>query len=294
MSKQIEHFIYGTPARLKRFRAALPAGVEAQVTQDGLILQEVLDAGLDAGLDIGPAITRIEALAAAAGVEYDGWGRSLDTPDPEGGLDLQSRTFTERSGVKAGHGFALPLPDGRFGHAIHLGGDTQGYLLVDVSTLVTDRPAHPDDLQTAPRRYRQPILIWDTDFTALPLAAQAQVVSLPIETAFRAGIGWPDPDAVARLESRFAVENTDTPEGWRALLDAMARSGERLPGIEGFCLVSARVGRTGGLKLIWDHTPVQPADGADWPMPWQASKMDDVIAALLGEPDLIEMTDAVT
>lgn len=290
MSEGIEHFICGAPARLKRFRAALPAGVEARATQDGLILREVLDAGLD----IDSAITRIEALAVAQGVEYDGWGRSLDTPDPGGGLDLQSRTFTARTGVKAGHGFALPLPDGRFGHAIHLGGDKQGHLLVDVSTLVTDRPAHPDDLQRAPRRYRQPILIWHTGFTALYLADQAQVARLPIETAFRASIGWPDADAVAQLERRFAVEDTDTPEGWRALLDAMARSGERLPGIEGFCLVTACVGRTGALKLTWDHTPLQAAGGSDWPMPWFPSTMDAVIAALVGEPDTIELTDAVT
>jgi hypothetical protein len=290
MSKQIEHFIYGAPARLKRFRAALPAGVEAQVTQGGLILREALDAGLD----IDSAITRIEALAVAQGVEYDGWGRSPDALDPEGGTSLQSRTFTARTGVKAGHGFALPLPDGRFGHAIHLGGDKQGYLLVDVSTLVTHRPAHPDDLQTAPRRYRQPILIWHTDFTALPLPTQAQVVSLPVETAFRDGIGWPDADAVARLERRFAVDDTDTPEGWRALLGAMARSGQRLPGIEGFFLVTARVGRTGVLKLTRDYTPALSADAAGWPMRWQPSKIDDVIAALAGEPDMIEMTDAVT
>ncbi len=249
---------------------------------------------LDAGLDIDSVITRIDALAVAQGVEYDGWGRSLDSLDPKGGTDLQSRTFTVRKGVKAGHGFALPLPGGRFGHAIHLGGDKQGYLLVDVSTLVTDRPAHPSDLQSAPRRYRQPILIWHTDFTAMPLAAQAQVVSLPIETAFRDGIGWPDADAVARLERRFAVEDTDTPEGWRALLGAIARSGQQLPEIEGFFLVTARVGRTGALQLTWDYTPALSADGAGWPMRWQPSKIDDVIATLAGEPDMIEMTDAVT
>ena len=290
MPEQIEHFIHGAPARLTRFRTVLPDGVEVHATPGGLILRQTLAAGLD----IDSAAARIEAIAVAQGVEYDGWGRTLEEADLQGGLDLQSRTFTARTGVKAGQGFALPLPDGRFGHAIHLGSDKQGYLLVDVSALVTDRPASPDALQRAPRRYRQPILVRHTGFAALPLAAQAPLAGLPLEIAFRDGIGWPDPDAVAQLVKRFAVAQADTPQGWYALLGAMARSGERLPGIEGFCLVTARVGRTGALKLTWDHTPVQSADGANRPMPWQASKMDDVISALAGGPDLIEMTDAVT
>jgi len=290
MPQQIEHFIHGALTQLKRFRTALPNEVEVQPTPGGLILRQTLAAGLD----IDSAITRIEAIAVAHGVEHDGSGRPLEEADLQGGLDLQTRTFTSRTGVKAGQGFAVLLPDGRFGHAIHLGSDKQGHLLVDVSTLVTDRPARPDDLRAAPRRYRQPILVWHTGFAALPLAAQAQVARLPVEIALRDGIGWPDPDAVAQLERRFAVEDTDSPQGWYALLGIMARSGERLPGIEGFCLVTARVGRTGALKLTWDHTPVQSADGANRPMPWQASKMDDVISALAGGPDVIEMTDAVT
>ncbi|MCA6298228.1 MAG: hypothetical protein IM624_03395 [Phenylobacterium sp.] len=290
MSETIEHFIYGAPARLKRFRTTLPAGVSVRSTQGGLILRETLDAGFD----IDSAIARIEALAVLRGVEYDGWGRMVEAADPQGGIDLQSQTFTVRTGVRAGHGFALPLPDGRFGHAIHLGGDKQGYLLVEVSALVTDQPASPDDLQRAPRWYRQPILIWHTGFAALPLAADVKLAGLPLEIAFRDSIGWPDPDAVAQLERRFKVARTDTPEGWRALLGAMDRSGERLPGIDGFCLVAARVGRTGALKLIWDHDPVEAADRAQRPMPWQPSHMDDVISALLGAPDFIKMTDTVT
>jgi hypothetical protein len=89
---------------------------------------------------------------------------------------------------------------------------------------------------------------------------------VPCEVVFRSGVGWPDLEAIARLERRFAVWNTETPQGWRALLMAMAAAGEQLPGIEGHTLVTARVERTGALNLIEDHTLLRPADDARWPM----------------------------
>jgi hypothetical protein len=290
---QIEHFIHGTAARLKRFRAALPAGIEvgAARTPGGLILRETLGAGLDSAR----AIARIEALAIASGVEYDGHGRDVEeTNAPAGaGLDIQFRAFGNRTGVRAGHAFALPLPDGRFGHAVFLGGDKQGYLLLDISALITVQPANPEAVREAPRRYRQPILVWHTGFAAVPLPSTVQVAPLPCEVVFRSGVGWPDPEAIARLERRFAVSDTETPQGWRALLMAMAAAGQRLPGIEGHTLVTARVGRTGALKLIEDHTLLRPADDARWPMRWQPSEIDEVLAALSDGTDMVAVKDQV-
>jgi len=194
----------------------------------------------------GPRRSR-SRRAIANGVEYDGHGRDVEEADaPAGaGLDIQSRAFGDRTGVRAGHGFALPLPDGRFGHAVFLGVNRQGYLLLDISALIRVQPANPDAVREAPRRYRQPILVWHTGFAAMPLPSTAQVAPLPCEVAFRSGVGWPDPEAIARLERRFAVWNTETRQGWTALLMAMATAGERLPGIEGHTLVTARVGRDG-------------------------------------------------
>lgn len=290
---QIEHFIQGAKAQLKRFCAALPPGIEVRATPGGgLLLRETLGSGLDSAA----AIARIEALAIANGVEYDGHGRGGEKIDAlaGAGLDIQFRAFGDRTGVRAGHGFALPLPDGRFGHAVFLGGNRQGHLLLDISALITDQPAKPGAVQEAPRRYRQPILVWHTCFAAVPLPSTAQVVQLPCEVVFRSGIGWPDPEAILRLERRFAVWDTQTPQGWRALLVAMAAAGERLPGIEGHYLVTARVGRTGALNLIEDYTLLQPADDACRPMPWQPAHMDTVIACLVGESDTITTMDRVT
>ncbi|MFO0449343.1 MAG: hypothetical protein ACK52I_11910 [Pseudomonadota bacterium] len=290
MAEQLEHFVYGTVARLKRFRAALPAGIEVRPTAGGIILRETAGSRLD----IAKAVARIETLAVAHGLEYDGHGRDTEETDAGAGLDIQTQAFGDRTGVRAGHGFALPLPNGRFGHAVYRGGSRQGFLLVDVSVLVTDRPARPDALREAPRRYRQPILVWHTRFAALPLPSTVQLAQLPCEVVFRSGVGWPDPEAIAQLERRFAVSETDTPEGWEALLMAMARTGERLPGIDGYTLSTARVGRTGALKLIEDHTLLRFADDARWPMPWQPSGMDEVIASLVGGADMVATRDKVT
>ena len=236
----------------------------------------------------------IESLALASGLEYDGHGREVEAADTGQGLDIQSKTFTQRTGVLAGHGFALPLPDGRFGHAIYLGGDRSGHLLIDIRVRVTDRPSPPEEVREAARLYRQPILVWHTDFAALTLPAAVPLAQLPCSAVFRCGAGWPDRLEVARLEKRFAVDRTDTPEGWNILLRAMAEAGERLPGTSAFHLMTARVGRTGALKLTQDHTLLQsPGDGR-WPMPWQPTHISEVITHLAGGPDLIAARDKVT
>jgi hypothetical protein len=105
---QIEHFIHGTAARLKRFRAALPAGIEVGATRTpgGLILRETLGAGLDSAR----AIARIEALAIANGVEYDGHGRDVEEANAPAGarLDIQSRAFVNlRISAHRGRHFRL-------------------------------------------------------------------------------------------------------------------------------------------------------------------------------------------
>ncbi len=290
MSVRIEHFIYGGAAALKRFRATIPAGMEVSMVPGGLVVRDLLRPGRDSEA----AIARIEALARAQGLDYDGHGRAVDAGGAGRGLDIQPCTLTHRTGVAAGAGFAVPLPDGRFGHGVYLGGDRRGYLLLDVSALVTDRPAGADAVRDAPRRYRQPLLVWHTGFAALPLARAAPIAQLPCEVVFRSGVGWPDPEAVARLEIRLGVRATDTPEGWNALLAAMAEAGERMPGIDGATLTTARVGRTGALTLSEDHTVVRLADSAAHPMPWQPAAMDDIITGLAGGQDIIAARDRVT
>jgi hypothetical protein len=293
MSGRIEHFIHGTPARLDRFRADLPDGMEVRQVADGLVLRE--DLGADP--DIDAAIAVMEARAQAHGVEYDGHGQWLDDELPEGtsgGLDIQARTFTSRTGTEAGHGFAFPLPDGRFGHAIHLGSDRRGYLLLDVSALVRDRPASSDAVRDAPRRYRQPILLWHTPFAAMALTPERPLAPLPCAVPFRMGTGWPAPRTVTRLERRFAITGTDAPEGWNALLLALADAGERLPGRKGYSVWMARVGRTGLLRQVQDHAIRPFLPGVDWPMPWQPADMGEVAAILAGTPDMIAVRDKVT
>ena len=289
MATKLQHFIYGTPARLKRFRASLPDGVEVQKATRGLVVVETLASATE----IDVAINLIEELAQAEGVEYEGHGQDFDLTHTEPRLELQSRRFADRTGIRAGHGFAIPLPDGRCGHAVYLGSDRQGYLLLDISTLVTDRPVTPDALQDAPRRYRQPILVWHTDFSILPIASKTPLAQLPRAVVFRSSVGWPDPDECERLETRFTISRTDTPEGWNALLVAMAKAGERLPGITGFNLCTAQVGRTGVLKLIMDYELVQIGGHDYLPMPWLPARMSEVVSALVTESDIIAARDSV-
>lgn len=289
MADKLQHFIYGTPARLKRFRARLPDGIEVQKTARGLVLFE----SLSSAAEIEVAINLIEALAQAEGVEYDGRGQDIDFTQTELGPELHSRRFVERTGIRAGHGFAFPLPDGRCGHAVYLGSDRQGYLLLDISTLVTDRPVTSDVLRASPRRYRQPILVWHNDFDILPIASTTPLVRLPHTVVFRSSVGWPDPEDFQRLETRFTISRTDTPEGWNTLLFAMAKAGERLPGITGFTLCTARVGRTGVLKLIEHHKLVQIGGHDYLPMPWLPARMSEVVSALITESDIIAARDSV-
>ncbi|MFM8747204.1 MAG: hypothetical protein ACKOED_11145 [Aestuariivirga sp.] len=291
MACRIEHFVYGSATGLKRFRATVAAGIEISTLPGGLILRETLCWAQD----IDTAVGRIEALALAQGLQYDGYGQDFGAGDQGAGLDIQYQAFTDRTGIRAGHGFALPLPDGRFGHAVYLGSNRQGYLLLDISALVADQPVSPDTLRDAPRRYRQPILVFHTGFDALPLASLAPLARLPCTVLFRCGIGEPpDPEEIARLERRFAVSATDTPEGWNALLMALAEAGERLPGTDSYALFTARAGRTGTLKLIEDYTMLQFADKDRLPMPWQPANIQEIIAILAGGPDVIAAADHVT
>ena len=293
MTDRIDHFLYGKPARLKRLRAALPEGLEALSVAGGLVLRETLGDAWDGDA----AIARIATLAQAQGVEYDGHVRAVRDPiendGPVQGLDLLRLTFPDRTGINAGHGFSFRLPDRRFGHAIHLASDRQGYLLLDVSRLITNHPASPDELRDAPRRYRQPILVWHTPFVAFPLRYAATIARLPCDVVFRNSIGWPDPDDVTALARRLGISDPDTPEGWYALLSAMSDACERLPGIEGCVVWTARVSRTGTLKVIEDYEVMQAADMIRPPMPWQPATMDEVIVALAGGPDRIALRDRV-
>jgi hypothetical protein len=291
MSNLIEHFVLGSAGTLRRLRAALPAEIEVCKVPGGLVLRENLagSAGLDA------AVARIEALVVAHGAVYDGHGQSLTDGLGDLGLDLQRQRFSARTGIAAGSGFALPLPDGRYGHGVFLGDNTDGHVLVDISTHVSDEPATVDLVSRSPRRYRQPILVWHTGFVVRTLiGSAAPIADLPCEVIFRCTMGWPDPAQIASLEVAFGIEGAGTPEGWENLILAMARAGQGLPGLDHVCLWSARVNRTGKLKLIEDYTPVVFADNARAPMPWQPSTVEDVMRALCGGPDIIAARDRVT
>jgi hypothetical protein len=293
MSAQIEHFIYGTPERLEHFVADLPARIEVTQVPDGLVLREVL--GDEDDVDV--AMVRIKASAQEHGVAYDGHGQCLNdalSDNTDRGRDIKAQTFASRTGIKAGHGFAFALPDGRFGHAIHIGSDRRGYLLLEITALVTDRPVSPDDLREAPRRYRQPILVWHTPFAVLPLSGAKPLAQLPSEVLFRCRVGWSDPQEVARLENLFGISGTDTPAGWNSLILAMADSGERLTGLHGYCVWTARVGRSGLLKLMEDYATHPFLKTGDCPMPWEPVDMGEIIASLAGAPDMIAVRDKVT
>jgi len=93
------------------------------------------------------------------------------------------------------------------------------------------------------------------------------LAALPCEVVFHCSRGWPLAETVTRLERRFAVTGMDTPAGWNALLSAMAKAGGRLPGLKGYSVWTARVGRTGALKLIEDCKLRRFAQTGDRPMP---------------------------
>lgn len=293
MAALIEHFVFGSSVRLKRFRLGLPAEIEVKPMKGGLVLRQVLDANLDIDL----ASRQMAALAASHGVEYDGRGHLLgeanDSHHDGQGLGIHSETFTARTGIGGGHGFAFPLPDGKFGHAVFLGSDRQGYLLLDISTLVTDRPADPATLKCAPKRYRQPIMVWHTPFAVRSLPRTVPVTELPAKMVFRSSVGWPDPEEVALLEERFGI-TAPLKADFDDLLNAMARLGERLPGISGYSLVTVRIGQAGTLEIIEDHTLLHFTGNEICPMPWQPATIDEIMAILTGAPDMIEVRDKVT
>ena len=294
MCDRIEYFLLGPPARLEDMRADLPAGIEIVQMPGGLVLQELL--GQEDTRHA--AIDRMEARASRHGVTYDGHGQSLGNAAinivEAGQRDLQRQTFTSRTGVKAGHGFAFPLPDGRMGHAVHLGSDRRGYLLLDIVAAVAVAPVDADTLHSAPRRYRQPVLVWHTPFAIVPLKDTWQLVEIPREVSFRSGIGWLDPPTIERLARRHGISETHNPDGWNALLLAMAEAGERLPDIEQYSTVTARVGHTGLIKLIEDHEPQPFSPGGNWPMPWQPVEMTELAAILSSALDMIAARDDVT
>jgi hypothetical protein len=293
MSTQIEHVIYGTRERLEHFAADLPAGIAVTQVPDGLLLREVLREEDD----VDVATARMEACAQEHVVAYDGYGLWLNdalSDNTDRGRNIQAQTFASRTGIKAGHGFAFALPDGRFGHAIHIGSDRKGILLLEITGLVTDRPASLDDLREAPRRYRQPILVWHTPFAVLPLSGAKPLAQLPCAVLFRCMVGWPDPQEVARLETLFGISGTDNPAGWNSLLLAMADAGERLTGLQGFSVWTARVGRNGLLKLVEDYATHPFPNTGDSPMPWEPVDMNEIVASLAGAPDMIAVRDKVT
>ncbi|MEY3005533.1 MAG: hypothetical protein RLZZ491_2709 [Pseudomonadota bacterium] len=51
MPYRIEHFLYATPARLKRLRAALPDGIAVATVAGGLVLDAII-AALARALDL--------------------------------------------------------------------------------------------------------------------------------------------------------------------------------------------------------------------------------------------------
>lgn len=290
MPDRMEHFIHGPAAGLAALCAALPPGVTARAVAGGVILTTPLERRREEA-----TIAQVELLAKEHGLVHDGWGRALDEPEADARLDLQTQSFASRAGIAPGHGFALPLGDGRVGHAVFLGEDTQGYLLLAISTLVTEGPTSAADLAQAPMRYRQPILFWRTGFAVHPLAGATEpLIALPNAVAFRMGIGWPGPETIERLGQEFGIGEPETEQGWSQLLLAMAEAGRRLPEIDQHSIWTAQVGRSGTLKLIEDYTPVSLQDRSRAPMPWAPATISEATTALLGGPDMIAARDIVT
>ncbi|MBK8085041.1 MAG: hypothetical protein IPK28_15130 [Devosia sp.] len=293
MSAQIEHFIYGTPERLEHFVADLPARIEVTQVPDGLVLREVL--GDEDDVDV--AMVRIKASAQKHGVAMARHGQCLNdalSDNTDRGRDIKAQTFASRTGIKAGHGFAFALPDGRFGHAIHIGSDRRGYLLLEITALVTDRPVSPDDLREAPRRYRQPILVWHTPFAVLPLSGAKPLAQLPSECCSAAAWGGPTRRRSCALKTCLVSREQTHAQVGTALILAMADAGERLTGLHGYCVWTARVGRSGLLKLMEDYATHPFLKTGDCPMPWEPVDMGEIIASLAGAPDMIAVRDKVT
>ncbi|CAB4576080.1 unannotated protein [freshwater metagenome] len=289
----VEHFIYGPDAELARFTVLVAeAGFEVNSVAGGVVVTSSQNQGhSDDGV-----LMWFESLALELGLSYDGHGTAVPEHQSDHWLPLaiQTSPFSERTGVTAGSSFALPLPDGRFAHALYLGEDSRGFLLLDVSTLVSAFPARSEAIDKAPRHYRQPILVWHTGFSAMPLETAGELASLPTEVLFRCAVGWPMPEEIELLERGYDVTHTDSPEGWNALLLAMAQAQVRLPGVEGYSIFSAQVDQEGVVQVIEDFAIQKYEDVPAVPMPWEPSRIEEVVSAVSGGPDLIAARDIVT
>jgi hypothetical protein len=289
----MEHFVYGSYERLARFTLlALEAGFVVESVPGGVVVTR----GQDQGHNSDGQSLWIESLAMELGLSYDGEGTAIPGHQSDQGLPLaiQTSTFSERTGVVAGSSFALPMPDGRFAHAVYLGEYARGFLLLDVSTLVSAFPARSEAIDKAPRHYRQPILVWHTEFSAVPLEPKAKLASLPTKVLFRCGVGWPTPAEIELLERAYGVTHTEAPEGWNDLLLAMAQAQVRLPGVEGYSIFTAQVDKEGVVRVSEDFAIRKYDDGFAVPMPWEPSRIEEVFGALQGGPDLIAARDIVT
>ena len=288
----MEHFIYGSDVRLARFTfSVLEAGFDVESVPGGVIVT----GGQDHGPNGDFASILIESLALEHGLSYDGHGTSVfrDGSDQGVPLDIQTSSFTSRTGVVAGSPCALPMQDGRFAHALYLGEYSRGFLMLEVSTIVSDFPARWEEIEREPRQYRQPILVWHTGFSAIPLEPTAQLAALPTKVLFRCGVGWPMPEEIESLERDYRVNQTDSPEGWNALLLAMAEVRDRLPGVEGYSIFTAHVGQEGVVQLVEDYAIQKFEVGIALPMPREPGRIEEVFSAVSGGPDLITARDIV-
>ncbi len=102
------------------------------------------------------------------------------------------------------------------------------------------------------------------------------------------------PEEIELLERGYDVTHTDSPEGWNALLLAMAQAQVRLPGVEGYSIFSAQVDQEGVVQVIEDFAIQKYEDVPAVPMPWEPSRIEEVVSAVSGGPDLIAARDIVT
>jgi hypothetical protein len=104
-------------------------------------------------LDMSWSGPRISSRMAARVGSAAGHGQSLNNAIRNGTgrtRDIKAQTFTERTGIKAGHGFAFPVSDGRFGVAIHLASDRRG--ICCLISAHRSRTSVPAPMPCAPRQ----------------------------------------------------------------------------------------------------------------------------------------------
>jgi len=300
---EIEHFVYGPARQCSTFVASLPEGITARTIKGGLILRQALPRAADR---IEVETMRVSRLATAHRLEYDGHGVAIGAtvPVPPHRVPLQTR-FTARTAIAPGRYFGFRLGEDRFGHARFLGEDGQGYLLIDFTLVTGDTLATADQVADAPRLYRQPLLdrqpllVWHSAFDALPLSGAAgsgaagDAGAFPLEVTFRVGCGWPDPDTIADVAQRLGMGPVQDDDDWQGLLARMDEQGIRMPGTDTFALMSARVTRTGALKLV--HHPELHAKvaGSCLPMDGSAVWIDMIVPVLSGGVDRLAIRDRV-